>query len=100
MNKVGAALLQKTFHKDALYNGRQVSVLILCFLQITHIAVAAAAAAAAAVAAEGPREAASLYRCPVHLAKAKKSRQLSQRVRGGLTGVHPEWKYGGVSIKC
>jgi len=36
-------------------------------LQITHISVAAAAAAA-----EGPREAALLYRCPLHLAKAKK----------------------------
>lgn len=43
-----------------------------------------------------------LYCIAVHyiLQKPKKNRQLSQRVRGGLTGVHPEWKYGGVSIKC
>jgi hypothetical protein len=70
MNKVGAAVLQKTFHKDTLHNRRQVWALILVFLQITHISVAATAAAAAA--AEGSREAASLYQCPLHLAKVEK----------------------------
>jgi hypothetical protein len=57
-------------HKDILHNRQQVLVLILVFLQITHIT---ATAAATAFAAEGSREAASLYHSPLHLAEAKKT---------------------------
>ena len=68
-NKIGAAVLQKTFHKDTLYNRRQVWAIIPFFLQITHISAAAAAAAAA----EGSRE--LLHCITVHyiLQKPKKT---------------------------